>query len=161
VSVTADSRSHRLETRIPPPVVALLTGALMWWLAGFGPHLHLARIARLNLSVVLALLGISFAVAAVLAFRRHNTTVRPERPEKASALVTSGPYQLSRNPMYLGLLFMLFGWSFYLASPVSLLGLVAFMVYISRFQIIPEERALTARFGDDYVRYCVSVRRWV
>jgi protein-S-isoprenylcysteine O-methyltransferase Ste14 len=152
---------HALETKIPPPAVALLVAALMWWLASFTPHARLSHIARLNMGAVLALAGVAFALSGVISFRRWQTTVRPEHPEKASALVSSGPYRYSRNPMYLGLLAMLLGWGIYLAAPWSLLGPLVFVLYINRFQIIPEERALAARFGADYQRFCASVRRWV
>jgi protein-S-isoprenylcysteine O-methyltransferase Ste14 len=150
-----------LETKIPPPVVALLAAALMWWIAKITPHLNLSYIARLNMAVVLALCGVAFAISGVIAFRRWNTTVRPEHPEKASALVTTGPYRYSRNPMYLGLLVILLAWTLYLAAPWSLLGPIAFVLFITRFQIIPEERALLAKFGTDYQRFCEAVRRWV
>jgi protein-S-isoprenylcysteine O-methyltransferase Ste14 len=110
---------------------------------------------------VLALCGVAFALSGVIAFRRWNTTVRPEHPEKASTLVNTGPYRYTRNPMYLGLLVILLAWTVYLAAPVGMLGPVAFMLYITRFQIIPEERALRAKFGADYQRFCEGVRRWV
>ena len=73
----------------------------------------------------------------------------------------SGLYAFSRNPMYLGLSLGLFGWSLYLSAPLSLLGLAGFMFAITRLQIIPEERALEERFGEEFSAYQTKVRRWL
>jgi protein-S-isoprenylcysteine O-methyltransferase Ste14 len=151
---SGEPTGHWLETKIPPPIVVLLIALLMWWIAKVTPHARLSHIARLNMAVVLALCGVAFAISGVIAFRRWNTTVRPEHPEKTTALVNTGPYRYSRNPMYLGMLVILLAWTIYLAAPWSVLGLVAFVLYITCFQIIPEERALAAKFGADFQRFC-------
>ncbi len=72
-----------------------------------------------------------------------------------------GIYSITRNPMYLGLLFVLTAWSIFLANPLPFLMLPVFMLYINRFQIAPEERALTALFGSDFAAYQSRVRRWI
>ena len=76
-------------------------------------------------------------------------------------LVTYGIYRITRNPMYVGLMLVLLGWAAFLASPVSLAGPVAFIAYITRFQIKLEERILLGKFGSEYKSYMLSVRRWV
>jgi len=68
---------------------------------------------------------------------------------------------LTRNPMYLGLALILFSFCIYLGNPLSILAVIAFIAYITRFQIIPEERALTEKFGQSYTQYRNSVRRWL
>jgi len=83
------------------------------------------------------------------------------KPEKASSLVTTGIYRFTRNPMYLGLLFVLFAWAVFLASVWALLGPVAFVFYIDRFQIAPEEAILAGMFGAAYTEYKARVRRWL
>lgn len=98
---------------------------------------------------------------AGIRFRRANTTVNPLKPQAASSLVTAGIYRYTRNPMYLGLLFLLVAWAVLLSSPFALLGPVAFVTYISRFQIVPEERVLAALFGAEYAAYQAGVRRWL
>ena len=86
--------------------------------------------------------------SAVLSFRRAHTTVNPMQPSSASSLVTSGIYRYTRNPMYLGMLFVLVGWALYLANVLAFLFLPAFIVYMNRFQLESEECALTALFGE-------------
>ncbi len=117
--------------------------------------------ARRGAAVVLILLGAVVALAGVVAFRRHKTTVNPFTPEQSTSLVATGVYRLSRNPMYLGLLLALMGWSACLANWVSALVLPAFVAYMNRFQIQPEERALRERFGSQFLAYAESVRRWL
>ena len=82
-------------------------------------------------------------------------------PASASSLVTSGVYGVTRNPMYVGLLFVLVAWASLLAAPWTLIGPLVFVAYISRFQIAPEERALSTIFGDAYSQYRTRVRRWL
>jgi protein-S-isoprenylcysteine O-methyltransferase Ste14 len=106
-------------------------------------------------------LALALVVAAFLAFRKHRTTYHPQNVDKARTLLTSGIFGFSRNPMYLGMALVLAGWAFYLASPLAVLGVVFFVAYIQRFQIVPEERALGSTFGADYAAYCARVRRWI
>ena len=103
---------------------------------------------------------VAFAIAGVIAFRRSRTTVNPLHPEQATALVTRGVYRLSRNPMYAGMLLLLLAWATRLSNTAALAGPLLFALYITRFQIIPEERALTALFGEKYAAYRAKVRRW-
>ena len=82
-------------------------------------------------------------------------------PGAASSLVTSGIYRFSRNPMYLGFALALLAVAVYLAHPVAPAVLIGFVVYINRFQVEPEERALKAIFGDTFAEYAARVRRWI
>src|SRR5580658_4174271 len=106
-----------------------------------------------RLGWVVGILGLELAVNAVHRFRIARTTLNPVNPSKAAKLVTSGSYRLSRNPMYLGLLLLLSGWGVWLGSLSPLLLLPMFMVLLTYLQIIPEERTLASRFGDDYLDY--------
>ena len=63
--------------------------------------------------------------------------------------------------MYLGFALLLLAWGLFLENLAALLGVAAFVLYMNRFQIAPEERALEARFGAEYSRYCARVRRWI
>ncbi len=83
------------------------------------------------------------------------------KPSTSSSLVIKGIYTLTRNPMYLGLAIILLGWGVYLANPVSLLVLPCFVVYLNRFQIVPEEKVLESIFGADFKAYSAKVRRWL
>ena len=149
-----------LELRVPPPVVALLMAAAMWGVfflvpPSSVPSLHVA--AALGLAVV----ALAFSVSGVLAFGKAKTTKNPMRPEAASSLVVTGVYRVTRNPMYVGLGVLLLAWAVFLWSAWALVGPLAFVAYISRFQISPEERVLAKLFGAEYVAYKARVRRWL
>ncbi len=150
-----------LELRVPPPVVAFTAALLMWAATRAAPALRVDVPGRETLAVALAVVGAFIAVAGVLEFRRARTTVNPLNPDATSALVVTGVYRLSRNPMYLGLAIVLLAGAVYLSHALALLGPVAFVAYIHRFQILPEERALRALFPGDFNEYARRVRRWL
>jgi protein-S-isoprenylcysteine O-methyltransferase Ste14 len=151
----------KLQTRIPPPLWALLFGAAMWQL-----HRRLPLVQWLDppwhrLGLLPAVLGATIDLWSAAVFRRAGTTVNPLRPERATRLVRAGPYRVSRNPMYLGLALVLSGWAIWLgsASPCALVP--AFVLCLTWLQILPEERALRAAFGQEYARYCGDTHRWL
>lgn len=151
----------RLETRIPPPVWALTTGLAMWALHRGAPLAVLVP-RPWNRLGALAVAGVIAIVAtAMLQFRRASTTVNPLAPEQASALVTSGIYAHTRNPMYLGLCTALAGVATLFGSASPWLVLPAFVLAITRLQIAPEERVLARLFGAPYLEYCARVGRWL
>jgi len=145
-----------LELRFPPPLLFLCCAVFMWWLRGeSAPGMW-----AIMLLVMLVVAGGIMGVGALQRFRHHQTTVSPTRPHHTSHLVTSGVYRISRNPMYLGLLCWLSAWACYLGVVWVWLGPLVLAVWLTRFQIMPEEQLLRARFGDEYVEYCRRVRRW-
>jgi len=150
-----------LELKIPPPGVALLIGAAMWFGSEFGPSLQLPFAVRVSAFAAVALAGGMVALAGDLEFKRAKTTINPFKPQNASTLVTTGVYRHTRNPMYVGLSLVVLGWAAFLCSAVALVGPVAFVLYISRFQIAPEERVLSSKFGAAYEEYTARVRRWL
>lgn len=152
---------HTLENKIPPPLIASLIGAAMWLLSFYVPSIAVAEWVRIALALTITALGTFFCLSGAVSFRRAKTTVNPLKPETASALVSSGIYQYSRNPMYVGFALFLVALAAYLASPVALLGPLGFVLYMNRFQITPEERALTALFGAEFQAYQARVRRWL
>ncbi|HEX6004877.1 MAG TPA: isoprenylcysteine carboxylmethyltransferase family protein [Burkholderiales bacterium] len=150
-----------LELRIPPPIVALVVAAAMWGIALVTSRIEAPVLVRVGGALALAIAGVGIAISGVIAFRRAHTTVSPLKPEAVSSLVTSGVYRLTRNPMYLGLCLALLAWAWFLSSAFALLGPVAFVLYIDRFQIVPEERALSRIFGQAFSNYKATVRRWI
>ena len=152
---------NALELKIPPVAQACVVAAGMWLATRYAPSLSVTIPARVFLAVFVAGFGIAVAVPAVKAFRTADTTVDPFSPDKASQLVVAGVYRFSRNPMYLGLLCLLIAWAAWLSNLVAFAWLVVFVLYMNRFQILPEERALTEQFGDGYRAYMASVRRWI
>jgi protein-S-isoprenylcysteine O-methyltransferase Ste14 len=150
-----------LDNRIPPPLVLVATAGAMWATSHYGPSPSIAAGLRIPVAGIFVLLGLIMLPLGFMAFRRAGTTIDPVHIETASALVTSGIFRLTRNPMYVGMASLLVGLAVYLASPWSALGPVVFVLYITRFQIVPEERAMQSKFGDNYARYRASVRRWI
>lgn len=149
-----------LELKIPPVVVVLVIAGLMAATAKLIPMepWHFTDAKALAFALVTA--GAFIAVAGVIAFRQAKTTANPMNPNASSALVASGIYRFTRNPMYLGFLLALAGWGVWLASLPALLWLVVYILFINRYQIIPEERILEEKFGDEFIFYRKKVRRW-
>ena len=150
-----------LEVKIPPPAVAALIAAAMWGISALAPSIELPALVRVGAAVLFVLTGAVFSIWGIVAFRIARTTINPMQPETTTTLVCSGVYKLTRNPMYVGLLFVLVAWTIFLSSAWALLGPLAFVAYMNRFQIGPEERALSARFGAEYAGYKSKVRRWL
>lgn len=151
----------RMELKVPPVIVVIIAAALMWVLAKATPSLAFELPVRKVFVAVLVALGIVIISAGIKAFQRAGTTVDPRTPEAASAIVRTGIYRWSRNPMYFGFLLILAGWGIALSNWPALVVLPLFVLYMNRFQIVPEERALERRFGADYESYRASVRRWI
>ena len=149
------------KLRVPPVALFVVVALLMWAVAAWLPSWRIALPGRTLVAALLLLAAGAIGIAGVRAFGRARTTVDPLRPEKASALVTSGIYRRTRNPMYVALAIALLGWAVWLEHPLALLGVAAFVAWINRFQIAPEERALRALFGPEFERYCSEVRRWL
>jgi protein-S-isoprenylcysteine O-methyltransferase Ste14 len=150
-----------LELKIPPVAVALLIALAMWCARLLTPGIEIPFIVRIFTGAFLAMAGAGISIAGVVSFRRAQTTVNPTKPNSTSALVTSGIYAVTRNPMYLGFLLMLCGWASFLSNALSVTGIAAFILYMNRFQIAPEEAALSALFGADFSAYKTRVRRWL
>jgi protein-S-isoprenylcysteine O-methyltransferase Ste14 len=149
-----------LELKVPPVPLTAIFAAAMFGVSSVSPF-TLVIPGRIGITIGLALLATGIALAGVVAFRANKTTVNPLNPGAASAVVSSGVYRFSRNPMYLGFLLALAAWAVYLSSPLAAMFLPAFVAYMNQFQIEPEERALRAKFGPAFSQYMAAVRRWV
>ena len=150
-----------LETRVPPPLVAAIMALAMYGGRARGIALPLDRPARIAIASLLAIAGLAVALSAVLAFRRARTTIDPHHIDKVSTLVTRGVFAFTRNPMYLGVALLLTSWATYLGTLPVFMGPVLFVAWITRFQIVPEERLLSARFGDAFDAWRRRTRRWL
>ena len=153
--------AHPFAPRLPPLVVALLAGLGAWGIAHAVPALRVESPILLPVAAAFALLGAGCSLLGVISFRRAHTTVNPMNPGAATALVVSGVYRLTRNPMYLGFLFVLLGELTWLGSAIAWIAAPAFVIYLNRCQIAPEERALRKRFGAEFVTYTTRVPRWL
>lgn len=152
---------RKLECLIPPPIVFALCAGLMWLVAQYFEPVHLPQPYALWAMWGLIALGVLLDFSSIMEFLKERTTINPIRVEKATALITSGFYRISRNPMYSGLAVWLGAWAIYLQVLESAAVIVLFMIYITRFQIIPEERVMARQFGDKYLAYTHQVRRWL
>jgi len=150
-----------LELKVPPPVVALLFGFLIWLASSLVAPLEVPFGPRVAVALVLASLGLVLGISGMVSVWRAKTTMNPTKPAATSPLVTTGPFRLTRNPMYLSLLLYLLAWAVYLSSLPALLLLPVFVLYINQFQIKPEERVLSSLFGPEYAAYQGRVRRWL
>lgn len=150
-----------LELKIPPPIVGLLVALVMWGIASVSPLLDVSLLIRKVTVGALLLVAAGIALPGFVAFLRARTTFNSMKPKATSSLVTGGIYRFTRNPMYVSVLLMLVAWAIFLSSALALVGPVAFVLYINRFQIKPEERALEAMFGTTYTEYKGRVRRWL
>ncbi len=149
-----------MKLKIPPAVVFLIFGGLMYLLAEFLPVGYFDFFGRPYLMIGLSALALIIAAIALLQFFGAKTTVDPTHPAKAVKLVETGIYAYTRNPMYLALLMLLLAWGIWLGNAFNTLLAAGFVAYMNHFQIVPEERALLQVFGKDYKQYCLLVRRW-
>ena len=153
--------SHPLELKIIPVFQVAIAAVIMLLIAKILPVSQGLLTVKWFVWGIFMLVGLLFGISGIISFRLAQTTVNPAKPEQASSLVQTGIYRLTRNPMYVGLVCVLIAWAAWLGSLYSLLVIPAFMAYMSRFQILPEERALIELFGDEYIDYCLKVRRWL
>lgn len=148
-----------LDKRVPPTIVTLIFAAIIYLSAEYFYQFYFFY--QVIFSFIVALIGICILSVAIVQFKQFKTTVNPLKPESASVLVTSGIYQFSRNPMYLGMLLLIIGLWINTGAILGFSILPSYVAYLSYFQILPEERAMKAVFSGDYEVYCQQVRRWL
>ncbi len=153
----------RFQNKVPPPILWVISAAITWIVDRLDlDGSPLASTASEWIGVAVALLGIWIAFSGLREFSRSGTTSDPVNIEKASKLVTGGVYRFTRNPMYLGLTLISIGWAFRLGTAAGLvIGTGFLMAALTWLQIEPEERAMTAAFGEEYSEYTQRVRRWI
>jgi len=148
-----------MKNKIPPPIVTLFFGLCIYYSQEYFQEFNLEFLTIL--SYISYITGLSILVWAVSLFKKQRTTVNPIKIENATSLVTSGVFKYSRNPMYLGMAMILFG----LALMFNLIGGIIFTflftIYITKFQIRPEEEVMERFFGADFLKYKQNVRMWL
>jgi protein-S-isoprenylcysteine O-methyltransferase Ste14 len=125
------------------------------------PAAEIENVVRFTIGGCIIALGALLVVQGARTFWRNKTTIDPVDLGRASALVTSGVFRFSRNPIYVGFATILVGWAVCLAAPWALQGPLAFVLFTNHFQIVPEERMMGAKFGQAYDDYRAQVRRWL
>ncbi len=150
-----------LELKIPPAIVTLIIAAGMWWIDQYLVFGWAEFDLAIWLSTIFLGIGGVFGGMGLVEFFKESTSIDPHKPQKASNLVTTGIYSISRNPMYMGLLSILVGYGLYLGNVLSIVLISLFMGYMNRYQIIPEEKVMEEKFGEEFRKYKSEVRRWL
>lgn len=149
-----------LKLKIPPAVVFLICIGLMWAIDRQISDWFVIDLGQWVPRVMLVI-GVYLGLAGLIQFRKNSTSVDPHHPEKASALVTTGVYNFSRNPMYLAMFLILLGGFIKFGEPAGLIVLIFYVWYMNEFQIKPEEEIMEQKFGEEFLEYKKEVRRWV
>lgn len=151
----------RMKLMVPPVIQVIVSAFAMHLIVIPFPQLDFTFVYQKLVSGALVAGGLIITFVAVYDFRKAKTTVNPTTPSQANTLIIGRLYRVSRNPMYLGFLMILSGWTFGLGNLAAIGILMLFIWYMTVFQIKPEEQALKDRFGADYEAYCKKVRRWI
>jgi protein-S-isoprenylcysteine O-methyltransferase Ste14 len=150
---------NMIQNKIPPPIVTLFFGLCIY----FSRDYFLSYEYKLLdiLSYMCYFIGLCILILAVNSFKKQSTTVNPIKIENASSLVTSGVFEYSRNPMYLGMALILLGLALMFNVIGGTLFTLLFTIYITKFQIKPEEEVMEKLFGEDFLKYKQNVRMWL
>lgn len=152
---------NTLDLKIPPLFLVVTIGILMVFASDYLPRVEVVNWISFLTALAVVVAGVIFCICGVWQFRKNKTTVDPRYPANTSHLVDSGIYSLSRNPMYVGFSLFLLSIVLLLRSPVLILGVLIFIMYMNRFQIASEEIFLSKSFGERYELYKQRVRRWL
>ena len=148
-----------METKIPPPILALIMIALIYLSSLFIEQATFNY--QGSLSILALILGFACLLPSFKLFAKFKTTITPLKPSTSTALVTEGMYRYSRNPMYLGLLLITIASTIWFGTWLGIIINIVFIFLINFLQIIPEEEALLEIFGEEYEEYKKNVRRWI
>jgi protein-S-isoprenylcysteine O-methyltransferase Ste14 len=147
------------DVRIPPPLIYVAGFVLGLLLERVFPVLVLPKTASRVAAVVCVALWAILSVWSIGLFHRARTSFFPIKP--TTAFVACGPYQFTRNPMYLGFVCLYLGLALWFGLFWTLILLPSVIAVIQRYVIVREEKYLERKFGDEYLRYKAGVRRWI
>ena len=143
----------------PPPVFLLLSIIAMFLLDRFVPVAECDSPWAIGTGAVLLAAGLAITISSAQRFRRAGTPLRPF--EESTAVVTSGLFRYTRNPMYLGMVVGQIGIASMLGSVTSPAPILVFVLIIHNLFIVHEERFMEGLFGEEYLAYKSAVRRWI
>ena len=152
---------NTLRVPLPPPALFALTFGAGVAAAHLRPFGFLPEGIPVRLAVGLPVFGMALAIGlwSFATFRRQGTSA--QFGEEVSSLIRTGPYRLSRNPLYVALLLVQVGFAMVLDNGWLVLGVPLLWLLLDRLVVAREEPFLALHFGDDYVAYCRRVRRWL
>ncbi len=139
--------------------IPFLIGLALHFVVPFSLPVWLLRLVLLIIGIVFMILGVGWIILARRELARFRQPTDPGRP--TSQIVKTGVFAISRNPLYLGCVFFLLGVGFTFSSLWILLMLLVSIILCHYVLIVPEERYLAVKFGDEYQQYKASVRRWL
>jgi len=147
------------KKKIFPPTIFFMLAVVSIILCLILPDMRVIIFPFNLIGVIPILFGIILNIWTDEYFKIYDTTVKPD--EVPSSLIKSGPFAISRHPMYLGMIMILFGESILLGSLVTFVIPIVFFLFIELFFIPLEEKNLLYCFKDDYLSYKKKVRRWI
>tara|TARA_B110000444_G_C18456304_1_gene418087 strand:- start:93 stop:536 length:444 start_codon:yes stop_codon:yes gene_type:complete len=145
--------------KIPPPILVLFLVISNYFSQNQLEIIYLP--CKHSISILILLVGTLILINPVFKFIKSKTTVNPVKFTKVTKLVTSGIYKYSRNPMYLGMIFIIISTSIFYLNYYSIITPFIFYFWINRFQIKREEIFLMEKFGKEYISYKTKTRRWI
>ena len=148
-----------MNNKIPPPIVTLISGFAIYFSKNLFPNHH--GIILDVFSALLLICGIIIIRSAFLLFKNNQTTINPLNLTKTSLIVNTGVFKYTRNPMYLGMVFILLSIALKFNLYGGLIVIFVFCSFITKFQIIPEEKAMEKLFGQEFKNYKKTTRRWL
>jgi protein-S-isoprenylcysteine O-methyltransferase Ste14 len=143
----------------PPPLIYLGGLAVGFGLEALLPGASLPGAIRWALGGALVVAGVALLASFNTAFTRKGTAVQPWKP--TTAIVTTGPYRLTRNPAYLGMALVYVGIALLAEALWVLVPLPVVLAIMDRAVIAREERYLERSFGREYLDYKTRARRWI
>ena len=150
------------EAAVKPPLLflaALALGCLLSAVIPIGPGLGSANGLAVTVGLTFVTIGFALAALSVRNFRLAGTSVVPGEP--ATALVVTGPYHVTRNPIYIGFVLAYFGFAVILTSMWVLLLVVPVVMILQHGVVLKEEAYLERQFGEAYAKYKTRVPRWL
>ena len=139
--------------------VPLLVSIVLQFVVPFSLPQGILKQILLALGIVLIIAGIAIIVLARREFARYGQPTDPGKPTRK--IVKTGVFAISRNPLYLGCVIVILGLALALNMLWALVTLLLSIILCHYVLIIPEERYLAAKFGDEYGKYVLSVHRWI
>jgi len=143
----------------PPPFLYVIPLGIGLLIHRLHPVAIMPRGVAFPIGLLLVALGLALAAFAIILFLRARTSPIPIKP--TTAIVETGPYRFTRNPMYLGLALLYLGVTLWVDTLWPLLFLPLVILIVQRSVIEREERYLEAKFGKEYLDYKARVRRWI
>jgi Putative protein-S-isoprenylcysteine methyltransferase len=139
-----------IKTKIPPPLVALIFGFLINYTKDIFPKIEIRNENIFGSFMII--IGLIIILSAIILFKKYQTTITPLNPSNATRLITDGIYKFSRNPMYLGLLLVLFGTSIILNPNWRFIfNSIIYFIFKSLFKLYLKKNAMVDLFKGEFL----------